>query len=196
MNKVKVLVEGYAKINSDGTWDATSSVTFINSGKLKIIVDPGCNRDLLLKALKENKFTTSDINYVFLTHYHMDHCLLAGVFENATVFDGVQWQKGPVGGDLKDNLLPKTDIEIVKTPGHVDEHSSLLVKTDKGKILVGADVFWWKENEKQIVNVDKKDEFANDMILLRESRTLALQMADYIIPGHGKMFKVDKQIFK
>lgn len=27
MNKVKVLIEGYAKINSNGTWDATSTTT-------------------------------------------------------------------------------------------------------------------------------------------------------------------------
>jgi len=52
MNKVEVLVEGYAKVNSDGTWDATSSTTFIDTGKHKIIMDPGCNRKLLLKALE------------------------------------------------------------------------------------------------------------------------------------------------
>jgi len=27
MNKIKILVEGYARVNSDGTWDSTSSTT-------------------------------------------------------------------------------------------------------------------------------------------------------------------------
>ncbi len=193
MNIVKVLVKGYAKVNSDGTWDATSTTTFIDNGKLKIIVDPGCNRKLLLLALKKNKLKTKDIDYIFLTHYHPDHCALAGVFENAKIFDGVQWQKDSIGGDLKGDVLPETDIQIIKTPGHTHNHSSLLVKTEEGKILIGADVFWWKDNENQTVDITNEDEFAEDMISLRESRIKALQIADFIIPGHGKMFKVDKQ---
>ncbi|KKU69110.1 MAG: hypothetical protein UX92_C0014G0001, partial [Candidatus Amesbacteria bacterium GW2011_GWA1_47_20] len=42
MNTVKVLIEGYAKINPDGTWDATSTTTLIDTGQHKIIMDPGC----------------------------------------------------------------------------------------------------------------------------------------------------------
>src|SRR3989344_2765701 len=98
MNKVKVLIEGYAKINKDGTWDATSSTTLIDTGSRKIIVDPGCNREMLLEALSKEGLKTGDINYVFISHYHPDHCTLMGIFENATVVDSIQWQKGPLGG--------------------------------------------------------------------------------------------------
>ncbi len=31
MNTVKVLIEGYAKVNPDGTWDATSTTTLITT---------------------------------------------------------------------------------------------------------------------------------------------------------------------
>ncbi|KKR63349.1 hypothetical protein A2210_03420 [Candidatus Woesebacteria bacterium RIFOXYA1_FULL_40_18] len=189
MNKVKVLVEGYAKVNSDGTWDATCSTTLIDTGKLKIIVDPGCDRELLLEALEKEGLKTTDIDYVFISHYHPDHCLLMGIFENATVFDSIQWQKGPVGGETPE-VLPETDIRLIKTPGHTLDHTSLLVNTDKGKILVGADVFWWAENEEQKVDIEKHDDFAEDMKTLKESRRKALEIADFIIPGHGKMFKV------
>lgn len=192
MNKVKVLVEGYAKVNSNGTWDATSSTTLIDTGKLKIIVDPGCNRKLILNALKKENLKTSDINYVFLSHYHLDHCLLAGIFENATVFDSLIWQKGPIGGDLVGDVLPETDIKIIKTPGHSPEHASLLVPTKEGKVLVGADIFWWKEGEGQKVDIQKSDEFAVNFEDLIASREEALKIADFIIPGHGKMFKVVK----
>lgn len=189
MNIVKVLIEGYAKVNPDGTWDATSTTTLIDTDKHKIIMDPGCHRQLLLQALAKEDLKTGDIDYVFISHYHPDHCTLMGIFKNATVFDSVQWQKGPIGGETKDTL-PDTDIRIIKTPGHSPEHASLLVPTAKGKILVGADVFWWAEGEKQEVNIAKHDDFASDQKTLQLSRSHALQIADYIIPGHGKMFKV------
>ncbi len=191
MNKVKILIEGYAKVNIDGTWDASSSITLIDTGSKKIIVDPGCNRKLLLDSLSKEKLTTGDIDVVFITHYHPDHCLLMGIFENAVVMDSVQYQKGPIGGDVG-NEISKTDIKIIKTPGHSLEHSSLLVETEKGKILVGADIFWWKESEEQIIDVERHDDFASDMKTLIETRKEVLKIADYIIPGHGKMFKVEK----
>jgi glyoxylase-like metal-dependent hydrolase (beta-lactamase superfamily II) len=191
MNQIKILIEGYARINSDGTWDASSTTTLIDTGKLKIIVDPGCNRKLLFDALEQENLRTIDINYVFLSHYHPDHCLLMGIFEKAIVFDSVQYQNGPIGGETGE-FLPGTDIRIIKTPGHTIDHASLLVNTKDGKILVGADVFWWKDGETQIVEVDKHDDFASDQILLQDSRSKVLKLADFIIPGHGKMFKVDK----
>jgi len=37
-----------------------------------------------------------------------------------------------------------------------------------------------------------EDEFATDIEKLKESRKKVLEIADWIIPGHGKMFKVNK----
>ena len=187
MNKVKVLIEGYAKINLDGTWDATSTTTLINTGQHKIIMDPGCHRQLLLDALAKEGLKTGDIDYVFISHYHPDHCTLMGIFENATVFDSIQYQKGPTGGETKE-FLPDTDIQIIKTPGHSPEHASLLVPTTKGKILIAADVFWWAEREEQKVDITKHDDFASDQKTLQLSRSHVLKIADYIIPGHGRPF--------
>ncbi len=189
MSKVKVLIEGYAKVNKDGTWDATSSTTLVDTGKVKIIVDPGCNRKLLLQALQKEGLKTSDIDYVFISHYHPDHCLLIGIFEKAKVFDSVQWQDGPIGGETPE-FLPDTDIQIVKTPGHSPEHASLLVPTKNGNVLIGADVFWWAEGVKPTLDLDFPDDFASDMETLKQSRKKALEIADWIIPGHGKMFRV------
>ncbi len=189
MNKPKVLIEGYAKVNKDGTWDATCSTTLIDTGKHKIIMDPGCNRKLLLQALAKEGLKTGDIDYVFISHYHPDHCLLMGIFEKAKVYDSVQWQDGPIGGETPE-ILPGTDIQIIKTPGHAPEHASLLVSTNKGKVLVGADVFWWAEGVKPNLDLDFPDEFASDPQALKLSRSLALKIADWIIPGHCKMFQV------
>ena len=87
------------------------------------------------------------------------------------------------------------DIEIIETPGHVLEHLSLLVDTSKGKIAIAGDVIWWTEGEEQTFDVNQKDHSqakGMNMEKLVESRKKILEMADWIIPGHGKMFKVEK----
>lgn len=196
MSKVKIIVKGYAKILENGNWDATSNTILIETGKYKVLVDPGCNRKLLNEGLEKENLTPKDIDYVFLTHYHLDHFLLIGIFEEAMIVDGTQWQKDSVGGDLKENFIPNTDIEIIKAPGHTQNNAVLLVKTERGKVVVGADVFWWKDGEQQILDVGKVDEFAEDQGKLVESRKKILKLGDFIIPGHGKMFKVEKNKYK
>lgn len=189
--KIKVLIEGYAKKIKDG-WLASSTVTFIEVNNKKIIVDPGCNRDKLMEALKKGNLKTKDIDYVICTHNHTDHILLCGIFENAKVLNTEEIYDNDKQIE-HNNKVPGTDIEIMQTPGHTTEHCSLIVKTKKGVYIVGGDVFWWADDEEQKIDIDKKDQaHPVDMKRLKESRKKILEIADFIIPGHGKMFKVDK----
>lgn len=193
MAEVKVLIEGYAKQLKTG-WVASSTTCLITTEDKRIITDPGCNRKKLLDALAREKLSTADIDYVFLSHHHQDHVLLAGIFENAKfitsdenlMYDNdllLEFDKHALG----------EDIEIIETPGHVEEHLSLIVNTAKGKIAIAGDVIWWLDGEKQIVDIHQKDHSqakGMNMKKLIESRKKILEIADYIIPGHGKMFKV------
>jgi glyoxylase-like metal-dependent hydrolase (beta-lactamase superfamily II) len=192
MNKVKVLIEGYAK-EIQGGWLASSTTTLIRSENIKIIVDPGTNRELLLNKLATEDLNPGDINVVFMTHYHPDHNLLTGIFERAQIVDDTmiyekdkQWEH--------DGKIPKTDIVILKTPGHEQFHGSLLVNTREGNIIVAGDLFWWASNENVVTDekslLEHKDPFEKNHKDLIESRKKILTIADYIIPGHGKMFKV------
>jgi len=192
MAEVKVLVEGYAKETKDG-WTANSTVTFVKSNGKNIIVDPGFNRTKLLNSLKKEKLETKDIDYVFLTHNHPDHVFLAGIFENAKVVDELYVYSGDVI-TKHSGTIPDTDLKIIRTPGHMEEHCSLVVPTPQGTYVVAGDAFWWLENEKQEVNINKPDNDPEHMNLqkLIASRKKILEIADYIIPGHGKMFKVKK----
>ena len=64
--------------------------------------------------------------------------------------------------------------------------------------VVAGDVFWWMDNEKQEINIEKEDEAHPeevDMNKLIESRKKLLKIGDYIIPGHGKMFKSPRDSF-
>lgn len=194
MATIKILIEGYAKKFAKG-WVASSTACLITAEGKNIITDPGCHREKLLQALHTAGVTTADIDYVFLSHCHPDHILLAGIFEKARcitydanfIYDRdsiFEWNAHTLGDD----------IEIVETPGHVLEHISLVVDTSEGKIGIAGDAIWWLDDEEQIFDVNQADHSqakGMDMKTLVASRKKLVQMADYIIPGHGKMFKVN-----
>ncbi|MFH1832736.1 MAG: MBL fold metallo-hydrolase [Candidatus Levyibacteriota bacterium] len=192
MNKVKVLIEGYAR-EIKGGWVASSTVTFIESNGKKIIADPGCNKKKLAEALEKEGIKTGDIDYVFLSHNHSDHVFLAALFENTKRVDELYIYSGDIITE-HNGIIPDTDLKIILTPGHMEEHCSLVIPSPKGTYVVAGDVFWWYENEKQKVIIDKPDNDPEHMNLqkLITSRKKILEIADYVIPGHGKMFKVEK----
>ena len=194
MAEVKVLIEGYAKKLEKG-WIASSTTCLVTSGINKIIADPGCNREKLLEALKIEGLTTDDINYVFLSHCHPDHILLAGIFEKAkfVTFDTNLMYDKDLILEFDKHVLGK-DIEIIETPGHVLEHLSLLIDTPKGKVAIAGDVIWWIEEEEQVFDLNQKDHSqakGMNMEKLVESRKRLIENSDYVIPGHGKMFKTE-----
>ena len=195
MNKVKVLVEGYAHPNSDGSYTASPTCTLVESNGKKFLVDPATNKELLLVALKKEKLAEKDLSFIYLTHYHPDHWLNVRLFPNLDVYDGDTCWRGDTEFFHQGNL-PDVDVEIVKTSGHATEHSSLLVKTGDGMICICTDVFWWEDGKQKSDNVEDllslEDPFANDKEALSVSRKLVLSKADFIIPGHGRMFKIKK----
>ena len=195
MAEIKILIEGYAKKLENG-WIANSTTCLVTSGDKKIITDPGCNRVKLLSALKGDGLETKDIDYVFLSHQHPDHILLAGIFENAKfiTYDSSLLYDNDSLTEYESHQLGD-DIEIVQTPGHVLEHISLVVITPKGKVAIAGDVIWWLQDEEQNFDLHQYDHSQAkglNMETLIESRKRLINMADYIIPGHGKMFKVKK----
>jgi hypothetical protein len=55
-------------------------------------------------------------------------------------------------------------------------------------------LFWWTDEQEQVVDaaeelINREDPFTKDRAALVESRTKVLAIADWIIPGHGKIFK-------
>ena len=197
MTEVKILIEGYAKELPTG-WLASSACCLITTDDKKIITDPGCNRKNLFDALEKENLKPEDIDYVFLSHGHVDHILLASVFEKAkfVTYDTNLLYDQDLMLEFKKDFFGK-DIEILETPGHVTEHLSLLVNTPKGKIAIAGDVIWWTEGEEQIVDVNKEDDSHPkelNMEKLIESRKKLLKIADFIIPGHGKLFRVSRAV--
>ncbi|MFA5349687.1 MAG: MBL fold metallo-hydrolase [Candidatus Paceibacterota bacterium] len=193
MSKLKVLINGYVK-EKNGIDFASSTVTLIQEGSLNVIIDPGMDRKLLLQALQREKLSPDQIKYVILTHYHLDHSLLAGIFTNAKVLDNGEMYSWNGKIESHNGKVPETDIGIIKTPGHDMFHCSVLVETkDLGKVVIAGDVFWWEDNQEQKTDkqslLEHKDPYVKNKEELMNSRKKIIEIADYIIPGHGKMFK-------
>lgn len=194
MAEVKILIEGYAR-EENGVWSASPASVLIKDGGLKILADPGANKKLLLDALGKEGLKPEDIDIVFLTHYHLDHILNIRLFPEKDVYDGNTINSNDKIIEYSGNI-PNTNIQVIPTPGHAHEHCSLLVKTNKGRIAVAGDVFWWADNQEQKTDRESlmkhKDPYVKDEKDLSKSRETLLRLADYIIPGHGRMFRVEK----
>jgi len=191
MAEVKILIEGYARKEGDSII-ASCTTTLIRDADRKILVDPGINKKLLIQSLKANDLQLEDIDIVFMSHYHPDHILLVSLFENSLIMDGDTVYKDDIETFYED-LIPETTVKVIKTPGHAHEHATPLVETDKGIIAVAQDVFWWMDGEQDTSSLDillnHEDPYAKDFAELQKSRKKVLELADWIVPGHGKMFR-------
>jgi len=183
MAEVKVLIKGYTSEES-GEEKTCATISLVKDGEIVMVVDPGVleSQQELIRALEKENLNVGDINFVCLTHSHIDHYRNIGMFPEAKTleFYGV-WDKNTV----KDwNEQFSENIKIIKTPGHDKTGITLLVKTDKETVAICGDVFW-KEN------FPDEDEYADDPKKLKESREKILELADWIVPGHDDMFEVE-----
>jgi len=192
--KLTILVEGYARDGKDYFEASPTTVLVEDCGK-RVLVDPGCNKELLVAAFKKENISMSEVDYIFLTHTHLDHFLNIRLFPKLDVLDGGTIFRGDKEYSFS-KFLPGTKIEVVRTPGHSFEHVALLVWTDSGVVAIAGDVFWWVDGEqktdlKSLLTIN--DPYLHDSKELLKSRKLLLEKSDFIIPGHGKMFKVLKK---
>lgn len=193
MDTFKILIEGYARMEGDIT-HASPSTILIYSNDKKVLMDPGTNNEMLMKSLDAEKLKPEDIDVVYLTHYHPDHWLNIRLFPITTpIIDATLIWNDDAEFPISDKI-PDTNIQIIPTPGHAGEHSSLLIETkDMGKVCFAQDVFWWMDGKQQTNNLEElvnyPDPFASDMEAQKDSRQKILDLADWIVPGHGKMFK-------
>lgn len=186
---VKVLIEGYTNADfflKTGDEKSCSSVVLVKDKNIIMVVDPGTllNPQVLISELAKENLKIKDVNFVFVTHSHIDHYRNIGMFPDAKIveFFGI-WQKNNVK-DWQEEF--SENIKIIKTPGHDYTSLTLLVKTQIGNVVICGDVFWKKDSP-------EVDVYAQDLEKLYESRNLVLNISDFIIPGHGPMYKVDKE---
>ncbi len=199
MAQVNVLVEGENTRDELNKMSMGSSVTLIRSDKV-IVVDTGSipAKEKLISELKKYGLTPEDIDIVVLTHLHLDHIINAYLFANAIVLCKVRGGEYPGQAHfLTQGCLERTelfdqspiaqDVESLLTPGHTEDMLSILVKTPDGNVVIAGDAF--PSQEWINLNIQPSPLINVDVEAFNKSRKKILKIADYIIPGHGKMFK-------
>jgi glyoxylase-like metal-dependent hydrolase (beta-lactamase superfamily II) len=191
--EVKILIEGYTNANEVSQISeeqVCSTITLIRDENSIIVVDPGVlkNQQALIDALEKENLTVQDVDIVCITHSHLDHYRNIGMFPNAKTLEyfGL-WEEDKVQ-HWKEQF--STNIQVLHTPGHDYSGITLFVTTADGVVAICGDVFW-KENYPM---TPQEDAFASNPDKLRESRDMILRMADWIVPGHGPIYKNDKNI--
>lgn len=193
MYEVIVLKQGYNISDGPGLMRASGTITLVK-GNQNIIVDTGSpwDKQLIIDGLEKFGLKPEEINFVVCTHGHSDHVGNNNLFPNAV---HIMSYDVCVGDQY---LLHQFDqgipyeiddfVEVLPTPGHTGRDVSVIVRdTAKGTIAIAGDLFEcfedledptiWQENSEK-----PEEQEAN--------RIGILQLADYIIPGHGEMFRV------
>lgn len=122
--KIKILVPGKLPPEDNNSLGYSTTILIID-GKNKIIVDPGSVPDpkIILNSLKKESLNVNDINYVALTHSHLDHFKFLGLFPKASSIDywGIWKQNGLKFFDWKKmrSFHFSKNINIVYTPGMI-----------------------------------------------------------------------------
>ncbi|XP_077513954.1 metallo-beta-lactamase domain-containing protein 1-like isoform X1 [Amblyomma americanum] len=198
---INVIKEGYSLLSKDGrTMVANGTSTLVRGPGFNIIVDTlsAWDRDFLVESLTKLGVSCDEINYVVCTHGHSDHIGNLNLFQRATHIIGTTVSSGDVYQlctfENNEPYRIATDVQIIPTPGHTLTDVSVVVKTAKlGTVAITGDLF---EKEEDIENPKlwKETGGSEDPQQQCKSRQMILDVADYIIPGHGPMFKVTDEM--
>lgn len=191
---VHVLVEGYvAPIEGrefvpgkapDGARKVASTIVLIRADDVTIVADPGmvADRALIDAGLATHGVTPAEVTHVFISHHHPDHTVNIGMFPAAKVIDFGGVIENDVWSDHPDPYTITAGVWVMRTPGHTREDASLVVETADGTVVLTH--VWWNDQMQPAI-----DPLAEDQQALEASRQKVLEIADWIIPGHGKRFR-------
>ena len=206
----------------------------VEGGGVRILVDTGCLAEMqtasgfpaeqvysIEEGLKRIGWTPRDVDFVILTHLHLDHFAYAGKFRNATIILQRREYEAAVNPHpayrhfYNTELIKKTldglrvefvdgekeivdGVSVILTPGHTPGGQTVLVKTEKGvAAIVGFCCI--RENFEPPGNLRKFFEFIVpgihiDTVSLYDSMVRVRDAADIIIPIHDPEYFEVKSI--
>lgn len=174
---------------------ANCSCTMVTSPGVCMIVDPltAWDKDYILQQLEQQNLNPDDITHVVCTHGHSDHIGNLNLFLKATHIVGQSISHGTKYFIHSFDKIPykiNDNVEVIATPGHTHSDVSVVVSTERyGKVVIAGDLFERKEDIED-PKLWKEIAGSENPTLQFLNRQLVLDMADYIIPGHGPMFRV------
>jgi glyoxylase-like metal-dependent hydrolase (beta-lactamase superfamily II) len=170
-------------------YDHTSAVTLLQNEGKNMLVDTGSRGkfQLLKDKLAGLGLTPADIDFVILTHFHLDHAYNTAFFPDARVIGWMhEWKPGAT---FRFADIEKMEfiggVKIIRTPGHAEEHLSVVATDNSGKkVVLAGDAI-----NKQFAETGEIHALCYDRDLYRQSAEKILKIADVIIPGHGEIFE-------
>jgi glyoxylase-like metal-dependent hydrolase (beta-lactamase superfamily II) len=197
LHEVIVLVPGFVGVQQGQSYLAGGTVTLIK-GNPNVVVDTGdvWQRAQIVAALAEHGTAADDVQWVINTHGHLDHVGNNNLFPAATFVldgdlarDGTYWTHDFSRGPL--SIAVGSDdgaITIMFTPGHTDHDLSVIVPASIGVVAVVGDLFEHAADDLGGV----WERWSRDVPRQRKSRAAVRALADYIVPGHGGIFRVER----
>jgi glyoxylase-like metal-dependent hydrolase (beta-lactamase superfamily II) len=171
---------------------ASSTVTFISDGDHNIIVDTGLPGEgkKIISELSNLGFEIKDINIVINTHLHGDHIGNNALFSNAKFIAHEKELPARLNNVrvINENFQVSENIKIIETPGHTPGSISVVLNSPENSktYVISGDALPIKDNYTQWVPPGIN---FNPKIAL-ESMKKIVDIADFVIPGHDKMFEI------
>lgn len=181
---IKIIKPGYFKWIGRNKCKTGSNVVLIRDNGKNILVDTGSPGEdkKIIAAFKKEKLKTKDIDIVIITHPHADHIGNNFLFPKALFIDSLGEFRGDKFLLVKADRKITKNVRIAKTPGHALEDISIIVNnTQFGIIAIIGDLFW-RAGDNKLIQIESPEK-------LKQSRKKILAIADWLIPGHGKMFR-------
>lgn len=153
-------------------------------------------------ALTEHNIAPDQIDYVVCTHSHADHIGNNNLFLNAEHIIGTCVHRGEMffEKDFKNEgyeICP--GVRVIATPGHTSDDVTVLVDTivfgKPTRFAITGDLF---EKEDDISRPSIWEELGTAELRATQSRMRSeiVDLADFIVPGHGAMFAVTEGLRK
>ncbi|RLI84036.1 MBL fold metallo-hydrolase [Archaeoglobales archaeon] len=175
-----------------GTAFLDSSNSYIIKDDVSVIIDPGCYKSFtnLFGLMKNDKIEVSDIDVVFNTHLHKDHCESNPIFlkkgallafhELERDFTCYSFTPDLPVSNLKYYNTGRYNLELIHTPGHTPGSISVYIE-EFGTAITGDLIF---EN-----GIPGRTDLygGNTRSILKSLEKIQSLDPDYILPGHGRI---------
>jgi glyoxylase-like metal-dependent hydrolase (beta-lactamase superfamily II) len=191
--KVHIIQPGYAIWSKKMKAQKADGTISMVISSVNAIIDTGLPKDktVILKSLTKFGLTPEDIDYVICTHGDADHISNNNLFPKAKLIVGFDIYKGDSATFFQHSLRIDSNITVSAITGHDDRSIGVTVSTSEGIVVITGDLFEYKNDYKDIGNWIA---FSKEPKQHIKNRAKVWEMADYIVPGHGNIFKVDKSI--
>ncbi len=185
--RVRVVREGFILRRGGKIVDASSTVTLVEAGGHRIIVDTGSPRDLyaIQDGLAELKVDVESVGYVINTHLHMDHCGCNDLFLQAKKI-AHEFESPPLGTmTVRSDAVLVPGVMVAITPGHTDGSISVFVDGDPRVAICGDAI---PTHANFLSHVPPAVCVNGKLALMSMDRIV--EWATVIVPGHGPSFNV------